>query len=667
MNEYAAPIECAWHRARQWTRQAWCHGDGRGRWAALAAAVAVMAALGGPAPAGAQDGKPIVPDAKRTDPIVVTANKLDTARSELAAAVSIVTEQDFQIYHYPTVDEALRGLPGVEIRRSGGFGKTSSLSIRGANGNQVQVLVDGVRVKSPTLGQVDLSDLAPDLIERIEVVRGPQSTLYGADAMGGVVNIITKRGRGPLAATVEGGLGNRDTFYARGTASGEWKILDYAVSGSHLESNGQFKNDGTDQGALNARLGLSLPGDTHLSFVARWNRNDTDLPVKFVCCGPLPVKPLIDVNAQQQSESLLLSLEGRTRPVPWWESRVRLSRFENSTGFQDALDPGYDFDFFSASQIRIERREAEWVNAFHIGRWSTSTIGLEYREEEGRNRSSFSSFEAQIDTRSLFFEQQIRILERLFLSAGFRIEDHSQFGTETTGRGGFSYVLKSWGTRFHGSAGTGFRAPTLNDLFFPDFSNPDLKPEKSLSWDVGVEQRLWNERIRLGLVYFKNEFDNLIRFVPTAVFPFTAAVNVARARAQGIEFTGAVDILSNLVATVTYTFTESEDLDTGRMLVREPRHRWHVGLTWEPLPRLSLWVQVHTSSRQFESEAVGENRGHTRVDTGGTFRLLGKHGWLQSLELTARIQNALDEDYAEVRGFPALGIQALAGLRARFQ
>ena len=150
------------------------------------------------------------------------------------------------------------------------------------------------------------------------------------------------------------------------------------------------------------------------------------------------------------------------------------------------------------------------------------------------------------------------------------------------------------------------------------------------------------------------------------MFPFIAAVNVARARAQGIEFIGAVDILSNLVATVSYTYTESEDLDTGRMLVREPRHRWHVGLTWEPLPRLSLWVEVHTSSRQFDSEEVGYNRGHTRVDTGGTFRLLDKHGWLQSLELTARIQNALDEDYAEVRGFPALGIQALAGLRARF-
>ena len=135
MDECAAPIERAWHCGRQRRPQTWRHGGGHGHWAAATAvAVALAAVLGGPGPADAQDDKPIVPDAKQTDPIVVTANKLDTARSELAAAVSIVTEQDFQIYHYPTVDEALRGLPGVEVRRSGGFGKTSSLSIRGANG-----------------------------------------------------------------------------------------------------------------------------------------------------------------------------------------------------------------------------------------------------------------------------------------------------------------------------------------------------------------------------------------------------------------------------------------------------------------------------------------------------------------------------------------------------
>lgn len=602
-------------------------------------------------------------ESKRVEPVVVTATRIETPAAEVGTSVSVVTEEDFKTYHYATVDEALRTVPGLEIRRSGSLGKTTSITIRGATANQVQVLVDGVRVKSPTTGQADLSDISPDLIERIEIIRGPQSTLYGADAIGGVVHIITKRGKGPFSASVQQEVGNYDALRSRVSGGGQWKILDYSFAASHLESNGQFRNDGSDENALSGRLGVALPWDSHLAFVARWNRTDTDLPVKFVCCGPLAVEPLIDVNQRQQSETLVLTLEGKTRPVPWWESRGRISRYENSLGFQDPVDPGYAFDFPSFAQINVERREAEWINAFHVGKWSTSTVGLEYRHEEGENKGVFRS---RTHTQSVFFEEQLRFFDRLFLTGGFRVEDHSVFGTETTERGSLAYVIKSWGTRIRGGAGSGFRAPTLNDLFYPDFSNPALKPERSFSWEVGADQKLWQERVRLGLTYFHNDFDNLIRFISIPVAPFVAAVNVARARTAGIEATSEVDLLKNLVASVNYTYTDSETQGSNRPLAREPRHRWNVGLTWEPLPRLSLFTQVHTSSRQFESETVGYNRGHTRVDVGGTYRVLDRYGWPQALELTARIQNLLDEGYAEVRGFPALGTQALVGVRASF-
>ena len=602
-------------------------------------------------------------ESKRVDPVVVTATRIETPAAEVGVAVSVVTEEDFRTYHYATVDEALRSVPGLEIRRSGSLGKTTSITIRGATANQVQVLVDGVRVKSPTTGQAELSDISPDLIERIEILRGPQSALYGADAIGGVVNIITRRGTGPFSATVQQEVGNYDTLRSRVSGGGQWKILDYAFAASHLESNGQFKNDGSEARALSGRLGVALPWDSHLAFVARWNRTDTDLPVKFVCCGPLAVEPLIDVNQQQQSETLVLSLEGKTRPVPWWESRGRISRFENSMGFQDPVDPGYAFDFPAFSQINVERREAEWINAFHLGKWSTSTVGLEYRHEEGENKGVFRS---RTHTQSLFFEEQLRFFGRLFLTGGFRVEDHSVFGTETTERGSLAYLIKGWGTRLRGGAGSGFRAPTLNDLFYPGFSNPALKPETSFSWEVGADQKLWQERIRLGLTYFHNDFDNLIRFVMLPVPPFVAVMNLARARTSGIEAMAEADLLKNLVGSVNYTYTDSETSGRNRPLAREPHHRWNVGLTWEPLARLSLFTQVHTASRQFEDETVGYNRGHTRVDVGGTYRALDRYGWLQAVELTARIQNLLDEGYAEVRGFPALGTQALVGVRARF-
>src|SRR5260370_130462 len=181
-------------------------------------------------PAAAQETKPEDKkvEAKTVDPVVVTATTVATPATQLGVALSVVTEDDFRTYHYATVDEALRNLPGVEIRRSGSLGKISNISIRGANANQVQVLVDGVRVKSPTLGQVDLSDLSPDLIDRIEIIRGAQSTLYGADAIGGVVNIITRKGAGgPFQASVQQEVGNYDTLASRATVSGAWKILNY--------------------------------------------------------------------------------------------------------------------------------------------------------------------------------------------------------------------------------------------------------------------------------------------------------------------------------------------------------------------------------------------------------------------------------------------------------
>ncbi len=445
---------------------------------------------------------------KRVDPVVVTATPVETPAEQLGASVSVVNGEDFQTYHYPTVDEALRSVPGVEIRRSGAYGKTTSVTIRGANANQVQVLVDGLRVKSPTLGQVDLSDISPDLIERIEVIRGAQSTLYGADAIGGVVNIITRKGKGgPFQATVQQEVGNYDTLVSRATVYGAWKILNYALSASHFESNGQFQNDETDTNAISARIGATLPWNSTLDFVFRYNKNDIGVPVKPVFPGPQPIHPIINRNARSQSETTIFSLEGKSRPVEWWETRGRIARYENSAGFQDPVDPGVDFDFPTFSQVNVERREAEWVNSFFIGKWSTSSVGLEHRREIGENRNTFR---AATETQSVFFEQQLRFFERLFLTGGFRVEDNSVFGTSTTERGSVSFLIKETGTRLRGSAGTGFRAPTFNDLFFPGFGNPDLQPEDSLSYDFGVDQKLWNNRIRLGLTYFQNEFKNLI-------------------------------------------------------------------------------------------------------------------------------------------------------------
>jgi vitamin B12 transporter len=628
-------------------------------------AVLALAWLLATLPAAAQEAKPEVKaETKSVDPVVVTATTVPTPATQLGVALSVITESDFKTYHYATVDEAMRNVPGVDIRRSGSLGKTSSISIRGANSNQVQVLVDGVRVKSPTLGQVDLSDISPDLIDRIEIIRGPQSTLYGADAMGGVVNIITKKGRGPFQASAEQEVGNHDTLQTRVQASGAWKIFDYSFSASHLESNGQFQNDGSNVNALNGRLGVSLPFDSSLAFIMRYNKSDTGVPVKGVFPGPQPIDPIINPNAKQQSETTVMLLEAKTHPVTWWESTARVSRYQNNVGFQDPVDPGVDFDVPIFSQINVERREVEWLNSFHAGPWSTSTVGIGYRNEDGENKGVFR---AARHVPSFFFEQQLRFFERLFITGGFRHEDDSVFGSSLTKRGSLAFLIKETDTRIRGSAGTGFRAPTFNDLFFPDFGNPDLQPERSLSWDAGVDQKLWQGRIRLGLTYFHNDFTNLITCcvsIPTA--PFGGPVNVGSARSVGVEFTSEADILPNLVGSVNYTFTDTKNLQTGRWLPREPQHRWNIGFTWEPIRRLSVFAQVYVVTQQWETFGEVYNSGSTRVDIGGTYRVLEKYNWVQGLDLIVRVQNLLNERYAEVRGFPALGASVLVGLRVGF-
>lgn len=625
----------------------------------LAALVMLVPAL----EAGAQE-------VKKLEPVVVTATKMETPAAELGASVTVVTEEELKTYHYATLDDAVRAVPGLEVRRSGSLGKTTSLTIRGANANQVQVLVDGMRVKSPTTGQAELSDISPELIERIEVIRGPQSTLYGADAIGGVVNIITKKGKGPFSATVHQEAGTYDTLNSRTWFSGSYRLLDYAFSASHLESNGRFQNDGSWQNAVNLRLGLTLPRDSSVAFTLRYNRTDTDLPTKFVA-NPLPIDPVIDTNNRQESETLVMALQAQTRPLSWWETALRLGRYTNALGFVDRADPGFDCFFPPCefpSRLAVERREVEWLNHAHLGRWSTSSVGLEYRDEMGDSQGG-TAFHADSDTKSVFFQQQFRFFERLFMSGGFRVEDNSVFGTNTTERGSLAYVIKRWGTKLRGGAGSGFRAPTFNDLFFPGFSDATLKPEESFSYDFGVDQKLWENRLRLGLTYFQNEFTNLISFEFIATPPFVRGVNIGRARSAGIEFTSEADLTDTLTASVNYTRTDSKNLQTDRPLPREPRHRWNVGLTWQALPRLSLFSQVHIVSEQFEPTGGREgvnNSGHTRVDVGGSYRLVNRYAFLQALDLTARIQNLLNEGYAEVRGFPALGINGLVGLKASF-
>jgi vitamin B12 transporter len=596
---------------------------------------------------------------KVLDPLLVTATMTETPASRLGSSVTVITEDEIRTYNYDRVEDALRYIPGVDIQRSGSLGKTTSLRIRGSSTSQVQVLVDGMRVKSPTLGEADLSDLTLDAIDRIEIVRGPQAALHGADAIGGVVNIITKKGQGPIhgSAWVEGG--SYGTFREQLNVQGAYGGFNFNLSGTRWDTDGQFPNDAGDQTSFGGRVGYDFPWKGELFVTGRYSKLNLQLPIFFT------VPTVFDPNARSQSESYLFNIVYKQPIFPWWEVQARYGQWYNNSGFQNFPPPG---TFTTISQIDTRRLEAELLNTFRLGNWDTLTIGAEYRSEFGHNTSlgSFPTrFSRELNTVSVFGHNELRLFDRVFLGGGVRYEDNDTFGTAVTPQASIAIVIKETGTKLRGTWGKGFRAPTINDLFFPGFGNKDLKPEHSESYDLGFDQSFWQKRIRAGFTFFHNQFENLIQIIPDAFGNFLP-FNVGRAKTEGVEAYLEADPLDWLGFYINYTYTSTRDIDTHLDLRRVPRHRWSTGVTFTPWERLTLFAQANVVSSQFESSFAGRNPGYHRIDTGGTLRLLGRPGGSR-LELTLRIENVTKEEYEEVLGFPALGLNAMVGLRAFYR
>jgi vitamin B12 transporter len=625
----------------------------------------LLCVVGGPA--GAQDPAPPpgpapAPEVRRADPVVVTATRSEEPLEQIGASVTVVPEETMQAQEYRTVEDALRAVPGVEIQRSGSLGKLSTVRIRGANPTQVQVLVDGVRVKSTTSGDFDFADLQLDDVERIEVLRGPQSTLYGADAIGGVIHVITKRGRGKPSAFLDVEAGNYETFRERLGAGGSAGPWSFSLGVSRLDFGGQFDNDEQDLTSANARLGYALPNAGELALVGRFSDGRRGIPFATVF-------PDFDPNREQDDQLLLLSLEWRQPWTAWYESTLRGSMVDAALTLRDRPDPAHPFGF--RSDIATTRREVEWYHRLTPVPIDTLTLGVEYRNERGEVKGSFDE---TTDAWALVAQDQLRLFDRLFLTAGVRYDDNSAFGDETTVRAAASYLVKETDTRLKASWGQGFRAPTFNELFFPPFppcpafGNQNLRPETSDSWDAGVEQHLWERRIRLGATFFRNDFENLIQ--STLVDPADScfqAQNVGRARTQGVEVEASVAPLEGLALAVAYTYTDTEDRTTGEPLRRFAPNRLAFTATWEPWPGLTLAGEVLVVSSQFEAPGQPRNPGYTVVNAAAAYRLpVRRWGGLSGVTFHVRATNLFNEDYSEVAGFPALGTHVVAGLGATF-
>jgi len=599
-------------------------------------------------------------EARRLDPVVVTATMVPTPLGQTAATVTVVTGEEITQYNYDRLEDVFRQVPGLQVQTTGSAGKSTTLSIRGGGGQKSLVLIDGLRTASPTLGSTDIAELTIDAIDRIEIVRGPQSSLYGADAITGVVNIITKKGQGSPSASVWVEGGNYATFREQVNVQGALSGFNFNVTGSQFNTQGNLPNDDSAQSAVSGRVGYDFPWKGELSLTGRYSHLNLELPI----FSTIPQPTVFTANRTNELQTGLYNLK-YTQPIAdWWNVTASVGQYFNTSNFRDFPPPG---DFITVSKVDTSRIQADVLSTFTIPKWNTLSLGWEYRSESGTNDTTGSfptEFSDTLNTLAFFGQDEVSILDRLFVGGGLRWEDNNQFGSSLTGRASAALVIRETGSKLRFAWGQGFRAPTINDLFFPGFSNPDLQPERSTSWEIGADQRLWRDRIRLGATYFNQKFSNLIQFVFDPTTFLLIPENVGRARIQGVEAYASFDPFDWIGFYANYTYLDAIDLVTNQELRRVPRNAINTGVTVNPWSRLTLFMQANVVSSQLESPAAGRNPGYFRSDTGGTLVLLGQHGRLNRLELTLRIQNLTNQSYTEVLGFPAPGINALAGLRA---
>ncbi|MEO1367524.1 MAG: TonB-dependent receptor, partial [Acidobacteriota bacterium] len=546
----------------------------------------------------------------------------------------------------PTVLELLRTVPGLAMAQNGGPGKTASVFIRGGNSSHTLVLIDGVRVNNNTTGALDFADLTAVNVEKIEIIRGPQGVLHGSEAVSGVVSITTRRGAGDASGWVRASAGTEDyTRFAAGVRGGNERF-DYSIGAARVdtdgvsaasEANGNTEADPWENFTVNGQLGGAFWGDGRVDLTLRYTDAETGIDGFVFGIGPAD-----DLNALQTRELFSGALTVSKPVTDRWTQTLGVS---SATEDLAGIDPDNPFGNFT-----IESETLSVVTQADIEINAGNAISLGYRTEE---RDAVSSFDESLDIDSLFGEYRWSPSERVNVSVGVRNDDHTFFGDETTYRLSLSARL-SEAARLHGSFGTGFKAPTLSELFFPSFGNLDLDPETSEAFDLGVELRFADGDAVLDVTYFDTEFEDLILFTFPAGF-----VNVAEATSEGVELSLDWAINDAVKLRASHTYNDTEDLSTGLQLARRPEQRTTFGLDVDIDERWSGALIGIAVNDRIDS-TTEEMDDYVRFDLSVAYQAT------ERLRPFVRIENLFDEDYSEIPGFTSPGFTAVGGLHVDF-
>lgn len=598
---------------------------------------------------------------------VVSATRTPIPKERVTSSVEVITGDELKRRKIKTVVDALRLSPGLAVFSSGGPGTLASVRMRGGSANQTLVLIDGAVANSPTTGEFDFANLTVDNIERIEILRGAQSMLWGADAMGGVINIITKRGRGTPTFNGYAEYGSFLSIREGGRVGGKKGPIDFALALSRWDFTGfsavNYRRGATERDAFrnwqaSARLGADLPTDGRLEFDFRWMNGTVDFD-NGDTAGPFDV-----FKAKNSTRQFVFSGTYEQPLTDWWNQTLTLARFQEHLRSQSgtfqrnvvtgAVTPVFPFP----ADISTLTNRIAWQHNVQIGKPLLLTAGYQLREALGDNTTATPPFNKIISSNSGFAQAQLNLADRFFATAGFRQDSYNTFGDATTWRATAGYLHRPTGTKLRTSYATGFRAPSINELFFPSFGNPFLKPEKNQSFDIGVDQVLLDERLQLNATYFWNRFRDLITttFDPvrcTLISPFGfCPLNIGSAKSQGLEvgatYTWAPGLrwLERLDLRGQYTHTLTRDLITGARLPRWPVHQWSGKLGYRPLDPLQIDLYFRYVGRRFNTTGNQQPIGSFTV-----FNLVASYDVTSQVQGYVRVDNLLNEKYEEVLNF----------------
>jgi vitamin B12 transporter len=635
-------------------------------------ALATLAA----APAFAADG--VLPG----DTVFVTASMTPAQSYTIGNAISVLTAEDIEQRQNPVVSDLLRSIPSLAVNRSGGPGQITQVRMRGAEGNHTLVLVDGVEANELNFnGEFDYASLLAVGIERIEVLRGAQSALYGSDALGGVINIITKGGHPGFSAegTAEGGsFGERQVtaLLSGGTerVNGAFSAGYYGTDGINLSRFGSEK-DGARIFTFSGKGMAQLTDNFRLDATARYvtSKNDTD--AQDFDYPATPTNGLVvDTDDKQKNDLFYGRLQGELSLFD--DHWVHQASVQYADTQREYINPSDDLTGNHGSRLKfayqntVNFQTPSFADAEHH-----LTVAYQHEEQDFENHGAVpDALENQKRSEpqdSFIGEYRVGFADQVFLSAGVRHDDNRMFRNATTYRLSGAWRLADLGTRLHASHGTAVTNPGFFELFgyYPDFflGNPDLKPERSRSFDVGVEQKLFGDRLTVDVTYFHaNLEDEIVTVFDSNTFLTTVDNLTGKSKRDGIEVMWSAQVTDGFSLGGSYTYTNSRQPD-GMREVRRPKHMANLNANYAFAGgRANVNLDVSYNGKQLDNEFVDATpetvvtlRDYVLVTLAASYKLT------DTVELYGRIENLVDQHYEEVFSYRSPGIGAFGGVRVK--